>query len=135
VYDNSGDNRIVIVVEEQHFFSEDGKDAVWTSAMRYGLLFNALAMVNIKYKLSVKIVSATKWKGRYGLLVKANEIIKLGKLNKARIKRYKKEKTALEVIRRYPNADIYGPRGGLHDGKSDALMIATWAKDILGGEI
>jgi len=27
----------------------------------------------------------------------------------------------------YPHVNIYGPKGGLHDGKSDSLMIAHYA--------
>lgn len=130
VYDTAGDNRVVIAVEEQHFFKDDGKDSVWTAAMRYGMLFNALAIVDQKYPLEVRVVSATKWKARLKLLVKAADILALGKPNKSKIKKFKKEKTALAVMRRYPEADIYGPRGGLHDGKADALMIATWLKDV-----
>jgi len=43
--------------------------------------------------------------------------------------RKKKIKTGVAEIceRLYPQADIYGPRGGLHDGKSDSLMIAHYA--------
>jgi hypothetical protein len=36
-----------------------------------------------------------------------------------------KKKTIAEVaLRLYPTADLFGPRGGLLDGRSDALMIA-----------
>ena len=129
VYDTTGANVVVIAVEEQHFFSDDGKGAVWTAAMRYGMLFNALAIVNKEYPLLVKVVKATKWKARFDLLVKAQEVLDLGTVKKSKIKRLKKEKTALEVLRRYPKADIYGPLNGLHDGKADALMIATWLKE------
>ncbi len=36
----------------------------------------------------------------------------------------RKETTAARCLELYPNADIYGPRGGLMDGRADALMIA-----------
>jgi hypothetical protein len=31
----------------------------------------------------------------------------------------------------YPNADFYGPQGGLLDGRPDALMIAHWGMNHL----
>lgn len=33
----------------------------------------------------------------------------------------------------YPSADLYGPRGGLKDGRSDALMIAHYLRLKHGG--
>lgn len=32
----------------------------------------------------------------------------------------------------YPHAEIYGPRGGLMDGRSDSLMIAHYLKEKYG---
>lgn len=37
-----------------------------------------------------------------------------------------KKDVAAAVTRLYPSADIYGPRGGLIDGRSDALGIAHY---------
>jgi hypothetical protein len=36
----------------------------------------------------------------------------------------KKRVVAAKAQQLYPNADLYGPKGGLLDGRSDALMIA-----------
>lgn len=41
----------------------------------------------------------------------------------------RKHITAQRVLQLYPGADIYGPRGGLKDGRADALMIAHYAKN------
>ena len=38
----------------------------------------------------------------------------------------KKRITAQRVQELYPNADIFGPKGGLLDGRADALMIAHY---------
>jgi hypothetical protein len=38
----------------------------------------------------------------------------------------RKKITAAAVNRLFPGADIYGPKGGLIDGKADALMIAHY---------
>lgn len=40
--------------------------------------------------------------------------------------RIRKETTAAMVLELYPDAPIYGPRGGLMDGRADALMIAHY---------
>lgn len=45
-----------------------------------------------------------------------------------------KEYIALEAGRLYPDAELYGPRGGLKDGRSDALMIAHYIRLTAGGE-
>lgn len=47
-----------------------------------------------------------------------------------------KKKISAEVATRlYPKADIFGPQGGLKDGKSDALMIAHYAMLKYAGAI
>ncbi len=38
----------------------------------------------------------------------------------------RKEITAKRCLELYPSADIYGSRGGLKDGRADALMIAHY---------
>lgn len=45
---------------------------------------------------------------------------------KAKGKEIKKDVAGI-CERMFPDADIYGPRGGLLDGRSDALMIAVYA--------
>jgi len=35
----------------------------------------------------------------------------------------------------YPDAELYGPKGGLLDGRSDALMIAHYLKLKYGGDM
>ena len=41
-------------------------------------------------------------------------------------KKCRKEQVAEMALQLYPDAKIFGPRGGLKDGKSDALMIAHY---------
>lgn len=33
------------------------------------------------------------------------------------------------VVAKYPYVDIHGPRGGLKDGRTDAICIAEWCKE------
>lgn len=46
------------------------------------------------------------------------------KATAAQKSKIRKETTAKRCIELYPKAEIYGPRGGLMDGRADALMIA-----------
>ena len=46
----------------------------------------------------------------------------------------RKMTTAARVLELYPRADIYGPKGGLKDGRSDALMIAHYLTLKYGDE-
>ena len=40
----------------------------------------------------------------------------------------RKRTVAKHALELYPKAEIYGPRGGLKDGRSDALMIAHYLR-------
>jgi len=57
-------------------------------------------------------VQPKKWQKTIGVTKKGKEI---------------KKEVASICSRLYPDAEIYGPKGGLLDGKSDALMIAHYA--------
>lgn len=129
----AGTYDIRIAVEKQSFFKEDGKPAIWTNAMGYATILNALTVVNMTHPLSVQIVKAQTWKAKFGLLVTASEVLAVSKGGRSAIKNMKKRKTEAKVNLLYPDADIYGPRKGLRDGRSDAIMIATWMATIDGG--
>lgn len=38
----------------------------------------------------------------------------------------KNAQIAAKTLTLYPTANLYGPKGGLRDGRSDALLIARW---------
>lgn len=59
-------------------------------------------------------------------LVQPKKWQKLIGLKQGLDKKIIKKETAKIAIRLYPEAEIYGPRGGLLDGRSDALMIAHY---------
>lgn len=46
----------------------------------------------------------------------------------------RKKITAERCLELYPGAEIYGPRGGLMDGRADALMIAHYLSITYGRE-
>jgi len=45
----------------------------------------------------------------------------------------KKKTVAAKAIQLYPDAELYGPKGGLLDGRADALMIAHFLTIKYGG--
>lgn len=45
-----------------------------------------------------------------------------------RAKRSRNDKPSVEVVQRlYPGVPLAGPRGGIKDGRADAVLIARWA--------
>lgn len=53
-----------------------------------------------------------------------------------RAKRTPRDKPSVEVVQRlYPQVPLAGPRGGIKDGRADAVLIARWALKELGGEV
>lgn len=61
---------------------------------------------------SIYKVQPKEWQKYLGIESKGSEI---------------KKEVAKKILDIYPLANIYGQRGGLHDGKSDSLAIAHWA--------
>jgi len=70
---------------------------------------NAIAEIT---GIGVDLVRPKAWHKKVGMIKKGNQI---------------KKEVASIAHRLYPDAEIYGPRGGLLDGRSDALMIAHFA--------
>lgn len=70
---------------------------------------NAIAEIT---GIGVDLVRPKAWHKKVGMTKKGNQI---------------KKEVASIAHRLYPHAELYGSRGGLLDGKSDALMIAHFA--------
>ena len=50
-----------------------------------------------------------------------------------RSKTHARDKPSVEVVRRmYPQVDLAGLRGGIKDGRADAVLIALWASKQVG---
>jgi hypothetical protein len=62
-------------------------------------------------EVELELIPPKKWQKGVGITVSGKAI-----------------KTAVAELARklYPDCDIYGPRGGLIDGRADALMIAHY---------
>lgn len=51
-----------------------------------------------------------------------------------RAKTHARDKPSVDVVARmFPDVDLAGPRGGIKDGRADAVLIALWAMKQVGG--
>ena len=49
-------------------------------------------------------------------------------------KKHPKDKPSVPYVQaRYPHINLFGPRGGVKDGRSDAICIAEWCKENYHG--
>ena len=82
------------------------------SNFSFGYNLGVVTTIAIASKVMVDKVNPKKWQKFIGVTAKGDAI---------------KKDVAAIATRLYPEANIYGPRGGLLDGRSDALMIAHYA--------
>jgi len=75
-------------------------------------------------QISVDKIRPKAWQKQIGLVIPTNLS---GPTNAAKRKLFIKKEIAAIATRLYPKAELYGPKGGLLDGRSDALMIAHYA--------
>lgn len=104
-------NIMVVMVENVHALHNSSAKATFS----FG--FNAAVSEIIPQAagLSVDKVNPKKWQKAVGV----RSTIKGAAI---------KIEVASICTRLYPHVSIHGPKGGLHDGKSDSLMIAHYAK-------
>ena len=98
------------IIEKQQAFPGQGVSSMFSLGVNYGGYLAALALFAIPYEL----VRPAEW--QKGMMLKT----KKGPQHKREI--------ADVISRKYPTAEIWGPRGGLLDGLSDALAIADYAR-------
>lgn len=98
------------IIEKQQAFPGQGSCSLFSLGLNYGSYLTAL---NI-YCIPHEVVRPAEW--QKGMMLKT----KKGPGHKREI--------ADVIFRKYPTAEIWGPRGGLIDGLSDALAIADYAK-------
>lgn len=75
-------------------------------------------------KISVDKVRPKAWQKFIGVVTPKDMT---GPANASKRKTHIKKEVASIADRLYPNAPLFGPKGGLLDGRSDALMIAHYA--------
>lgn len=92
-------------------------------------LFGMSAKSNFSFGFNVGEIQTVIKCARLGMdLVLPKEWQKLAgiKFPKKATTAQKKKITAERAIELYPDAEIYGPQGGLKDGRSDALMLSYY---------
>lgn len=101
-------NTILCALEHVHSMPRDAKKAAFSFGMNNGMWLQVLAC----NKISTIQVSPQKWKN--ALIKKSDGEKKQGSVNVA--------------SRIFPSMahQLVGPKGGLKDGRADALLIAYW---------
>lgn len=79
-------------------------------------------------QIPIDKVRPKAWQKFIGLVTPANLS---GPANASKRKTHIKKEVAAIASRLYPHAELHGPKGGLLDGRSDALMIAHYAARTL----
>jgi hypothetical protein len=101
----------LVAIEKQHAMPGQGVSSTFTTGFGYGRLIGHLEASRLPYIE----VSAREW--QKGL-----------KLPKTKSKAQHKKNLYEIASGLYPTADFKGPKGGLLDGRSDANLIADWAR-------
>lgn len=105
---NNHYNLRLIMIEDVHAIP----GAAAGSSFTFGWNVGEMNLIARMAKVMLDRVSPKKWQKFIGVKAKGDAI---------------KKEVAEIAHRLYPNAPLYGPRGGLLDGRSDALMIAHYA--------
>lgn len=97
------------VVEDVHSLYRMTAKSNFSMGYNLGAMHAILQAVGVDYDL----VQPKEWQQACNVVRIGDESMKVA--------------TARRAEELYPDAEIRGPRGGLLDGRSDALMIAHWA--------
>jgi len=97
---------ILGAVERVHAMPKQGVSSVFTFGKNFGNWTMALAYAEIPFLLP----TPQAW--QKGLMVKSNGS--------------KKSKSFVAASRLFPTAELKGSKGGIKDGRCDALLIAYW---------
>lgn len=108
--DEHNQENLVRVIGIEHVQAVPGSHA--TSNFKFGFNVGMVQGLAEATGISVDLIRPKAWQKAIGLVPK--------KRTKAQLK-----KAVAEIaLRLYPRAKIFGPKGGLLDGRADALMIA-----------
>jgi hypothetical protein len=95
---------------------KQGSVSVFSTGMGYGVILGVLAGLGMGYE----VVAAKTWQTHFFKGISRTSGTK---------------GMAYRVASGlYPNANLKGPRGGIKDGRVDALLIGQWAIDKSKGE-
>jgi len=105
-----GDN-LCCLIERQQSMPKQGLASTCTCCFGYGQYYGALQALGIAFET----VRSQEWMKGLGIPAKLDLKVR-------------KRKIAECMLNKYPTAELHGPRGGLKDGRSDALAIADYLK-------
>jgi hypothetical protein len=99
----------MIMIEDVHAIFGSSAKSTFNFGFNVGILHGIIRTLN----LPLDLVQPKAWQKHAGVTAK-------GKLIKNEVK---------DIGQRiYPGAQVFGPKGGLLDGRSDALLIASYCK-------
>lgn len=104
---------LFVVIEAQQAMPGQGVTSMFSLGQRYGLLTGLLVGLQIPHQA----VRPQAWMKAMGIPPKADK--------KAHVER------ALSL---FPTAEVKGPRGGMKDGRADALLLAEFGRRTHGGK-
>ncbi|RUT50951.1 hypothetical protein [Campylobacter fetus] len=97
----------IVIVEKVHSMPNQGVVSTFSFGQRLGELEGMLRTLHLPYELILPQV----WQKEIGIPPKSD-----------------KKEIAEFISSIYPNASLYGSKGGLLDGRSDALCLAHYAR-------
>jgi crossover junction endodeoxyribonuclease RuvC len=98
------------VLEQAQAMPGQGVVSMFSTGYGYGLMRGFLTALNIPYQ----IIPSQRWKKEYGL------------------QKTEKKDAALPAEALYPQAKLRGSKGGVKDGRADALLLADYGKRFYG---
>jgi hypothetical protein len=99
-------------LEKVHSMPGQGVSSTFKFGTNYGIWLGILSYAEIPFRL----VTPQAW--QKGVIAKAQD----------------KQPCIDAACRLFPNAELWGPRGGKKDGRADALLIADWCRREFGGK-
>lgn len=98
---------VIVAIEKVHAMPKQGVKSMFSFGQRLGEIEGVLLTLSIPYEL----VRPREWQKTLSMPTKTT-----------------KKSIADTLLKRYPNAELFSPRGALKDGRSDALGLAHYAK-------
>ena len=104
---DTDDTELIVAIEKVHAMPGQGVSSSFSFGQRLGELEGMLTALQIPYEL----VAPKDWQKACGIPAKSD-----------------KKGIASVIQKLYPTAELYGNKGGLRDGRSDALGLAHFIR-------
>ena len=104
---DTDDTELMVAIEKVHAMPGQGVSSSFSFGQRLGELEGMLTALQIPYEL----VAPKEWQKACGIPAKSD-----------------KKSIASVIQKLYPTAELYGNKGGLRDGRSDALGLAHFIR-------